>query len=165
MPSTGLVCLTFCHLGSSWFFPLLHLAPPFPPPEAALCSAPRYMDINELCWSCGVQQKHFSLAVNLLYGHFFCHWLLHVGAVVKSCGRCILKRAAHQGLREIGFPFDTPRLPSSTDPAAQRSVSSEFWYLTSPALPPIVTHLSCLMRALTGRLCCITAGRSALISI
>lgn len=74
-----------------------------------LCALqPRYVDINELCWGCGVQQKQFSLAVNLLYGHF-----LSQAAVCWCCGEELrlahtkAARAPRQACGEISFPFNT----------------------------------------------------------
>lgn len=69
--------LLFSPLSVSSFIQLHHFFLP-----GQLCALqPRYVDINELCWSCGVQQKQFSLAVNLLYGHF-----LSLAAVCWCCG-------------------------------------------------------------------------------
>ncbi len=114
VPSTGVVCLTFCHLDSSSFLTLWlvlpHLAPSFPPFQQLSAPKPRYVDINELCWSCGVQKKQSSLAVNLLYGHF-----LSLAALFRCCGWRILKQAIQQRLQEISFPFNSPlSLPSLT---------------------------------------------------
>lgn len=104
-------------LSSHWHCVLLHLAPLLPSPWAALSSAPRYMDINEACWSCGEQQKQFSLAVNLLYGHFLSLeelWLAHTKAGLKIC----------RGPRRYHLQHSCRFLPSLTQKLRGQSPSS-----------------------------------------
>lgn len=95
----------------------------------------------------GVQKKQFSLAVNLLYGHFLSL------AAVWCCGEELwlantrARPAGHQRPLQL-----TPLPPSSS------GVSLLLVLVPKPAaLPPLITHLSCLMRELAGRPCCITA--------
>lgn len=139
---------------SPWFFflfsprwrVLLHLAAPFPSPQAALCSAPRYMDINELCWSCGVQQTQFSPAVNLLYGHFL--------SLAAECGCCVREL----GLRvhsEAGLPNILQGLrgglsyPFRSDQVNHGSVTSACPGTQTTRPSPITS----LMRGLVGGEC------------
>lgn len=136
VPTTRVVCLTFCDLDCFFFYPSFTQFHHFLLP--AQLHTLVMLDINELCWRWGAEEM-------VLAGHKCALWPFSLtGCSMMPWWRAVVGQYLNRTCRKS---------PSSS--------SGVILFLVvvpkPPALPPLIPHLSCLMRALAWRAYCITA--------